>query len=68
MGGPVRKDKDFLFFAIEREREATSIGVAPTLYQELVLAEPLGAKPALAIADSVLRLALQRPLGSPLQR
>ncbi len=50
VGGPVRKDKDFLFFAIEREREATSIGVDPTLYKELVLAKPLGAQPAIAIA------------------
>ena len=46
IGGPVRKDKDFLFFAIERERESTNIVVNPTLYNELVLAEPLGAKPS----------------------
>jgi len=49
IGGPVRKDKDFLFFTLEREREATNITVDPTLYSELVLAEPLGAKPATAI-------------------
>lgn len=46
IGGPVRKDKDFFFFTLEREREATSLSVDPTLYHELVLAEPLGAKPA----------------------
>jgi hypothetical protein len=46
IGGPVRKDKDFLFFTLEREREATSLTVDPTLYHELVLAEPLGAKPS----------------------
>ena len=33
IGGPVRKDKDFLFFALEREREATSIAVNPTAFQ-----------------------------------
>ncbi len=49
IGGPVRKDKDFLFFTLEREREATSITVDPALYKELVLAEPLGAKPVTAI-------------------
>jgi Carboxypeptidase regulatory-like domain len=49
IGGPVRKDKDFFFFTLEREREATSLSVDPTLYQELVLAEPIGAKPALTI-------------------
>ena len=46
IGGPVRKDKDFLFFTIEREREATNIVVNPTLFNELVLAKPLGAQPA----------------------
>jgi hypothetical protein len=50
IGGPVRKDKDFLFFTLEREREATSIAVDPTSYNELVLAKPLGAQPAASIA------------------
>ena len=50
VGGPVRKDKDFLFFSLEREREATQIIVNPTLYKELVLAKPLGAQPAPTIA------------------
>src|SRR5579864_5110357 len=51
IGGPVRKDKDFLFFAIEREREATSIAVNPTYYNELLLAKQNGfpAQPANAI-------------------
>ena len=49
IGGPVRKDKDFLFFTLERERESTSIVVDPTSYNELVLAKPLGAQPAAAI-------------------
>jgi hypothetical protein len=46
IGGPVRKDKDFLFFALEREREATSLVENPALYQQLVLAKPIGAQPA----------------------
>jgi Carboxypeptidase regulatory-like domain/TonB dependent receptor len=49
IGGPVRKDKDFLFFTLEREREATSIIVDPNLYKELVLAKSLGAQPVSAI-------------------
>jgi hypothetical protein len=50
IGGPIRKDKDFIFFTLEREREATSIITDPTSYSELVLAKPLGAQPATAIA------------------
>jgi len=49
IGGPVKKDKDFIFFTLEREREATSIIVYPTLYNELTLAKPLGAQPAAVI-------------------
>ena len=48
-GGPIRKDKDFIFFTLERERESTSIITNPTFYNELVLAKPLGAQPAPAI-------------------
>ncbi len=51
IGGPVRKDKDFLFFALERERESTAIAVNPTAYNELVLAKGAGfaAQPATSI-------------------
>ncbi len=49
IGGPVRKSKDFLFFTLERTRESTSIVEDPSLYSQLVLAEPLGAKPASTI-------------------
>ena len=49
IGGPVRKSKDFLFFTLERTRESTSIVEEPSLYTQLVLAEPLGAKPASTI-------------------
>ena len=49
-GGPIRKEKDFIFFTLERERESTSIVVDPNSYNELVLAKPLGAQPATAIA------------------
>ncbi|PYT32194.1 MAG: hypothetical protein DMG58_10680, partial [Acidobacteria bacterium] len=45
IGAPVRKDKDFLFFAIERQREATNIVVDPTSYAELSLVTSLGAQP-----------------------
>jgi len=49
IGGPIRKDQDFIFFTLEREREATSIIADPTSYNELVLAKPLGAQPASTI-------------------
>jgi hypothetical protein len=51
IGGPVRKDNDFLFFAIERERDATSLSVNPTYYNELLLAKNAGlaADPATSI-------------------
>ena len=49
IGGPDRKNKDFLFFTLERTRESTSIVEDPSLYSQLVLAEPLGAKPAQTI-------------------
>ncbi len=49
IGGPIRKDKDFIFFTLEREREATSIAADPTAFSELTLAKPLGADPAAAI-------------------
>ena len=45
IGGPVRKDKDFLFFAIERLREHTAIPITPTAFNELTIAKPLGAQP-----------------------
>ncbi|HWZ34103.1 MAG TPA: carboxypeptidase regulatory-like domain-containing protein [Bryobacteraceae bacterium] len=53
IGGAVRKDTDFLFFAIEREREATSIAVNPTYYNELLLAKNAGlaAQPATSIPE-----------------
>ncbi|MBV8819415.1 MAG: TonB-dependent receptor, partial [Acidobacteriaceae bacterium] len=51
VGGPVRKDKDFLFFALERERETTAIAVNPTAFNELTLAKQNGfaAQPASSI-------------------
>jgi len=46
IGGPVRKDKDFLFFTLERQREATSIVTDGQAFKELSLVTSLGAKPA----------------------
>jgi len=43
VGGPVKKDKTFLFFAIERSREQTSINVNGTAYNnDLALAGVAG--------------------------
>ncbi len=46
IGGPVIKDKDFLFFALERQRESTSIVTDPTAFSELSLVTSLGANPS----------------------
>jgi len=42
----------FGFFAIERQREHTSLTESGTPYSELVLAEPIGAQPAPVIPDA----------------
>jgi len=49
ISGPVRKDKDFFFFAIERQREITNIVVNPAAVMELELVRNLGAQPAAII-------------------
>jgi hypothetical protein len=50
IGGPIRKDKDFGFFAYEALRERSSLSVTDLAFQELTLAVPLGAVPAHTIA------------------
>jgi hypothetical protein len=42
IGGPVKKDKTFLFFALERARENTSLNVTGTAYSELSLLKDAG--------------------------
>ena len=49
-GGPIRRDKDFGFFAYEGLRERSSLAVTDLAFQELTLAAPLGAVPAHTIA------------------
>ncbi len=49
LGGPIRKDKDFAFFALERQREHTAIPVTAEALTSLTLAEPIGADPVAAI-------------------
>lgn len=46
IGGPIRKDKDFGFFAYEGLRERSSISVDATSFAELSAASVLGAVPA----------------------
>src|SRR5215469_11706408 len=48
-GGPIKKDKLFAFFAMERQREQTSIAEDPVALSELQLVTNLGAKPAAII-------------------
>lgn len=50
-GGPLKKDKLFGFFAIERERESQSLAESGNAYNELVLAQKngLAAQPASTI-------------------
>jgi hypothetical protein len=50
IGGYLRKNKDFGFFAYEGLRERSQIAVTNLAYQELTLAIPLGAVPAHTIA------------------
>jgi len=37
IGGPIRRDKDFLFYALEREREHTAIPVTSSAFTELTI-------------------------------
>ncbi len=48
IGGPVKKDKTFLFFALEKQRERTNITIDPTSLKELNALVTLGvpAQPA----------------------
>src|SRR5215472_4532741 len=48
-GGPIKKDKLFAFFAMERQRENTSIAEDPIALSELKLVTNLGAQPAAII-------------------
>src|SRR5215467_10948889 len=49
VGGPIKKDKFFGFFAFERQREHTSIAESPNAFQQLSLVTSLGAQPATTI-------------------
>jgi hypothetical protein len=49
IGGPIKKDKLFAFFAFERQREHTSIAETTTAFQELSLVTNLGAQPAATV-------------------
>jgi hypothetical protein len=46
IGGPIKKEKLFAFFAYERQREHTSIAESPTALTQLNLVKSLGAQPA----------------------
>lgn len=49
VGGPIKKDKLFAFFAIERQREHTSIAEDPSALTQLNLVTGLGAQPAATV-------------------
>jgi hypothetical protein len=49
IGGPIKKEKLFAFFAIEREREHTSIAENPTALTQLNLVTSIGAQPAATV-------------------
>ncbi|WP_051670736.1 TonB-dependent receptor [Bryobacter aggregatus] len=51
VGAPIKKDKTFVFFAIERQREETSVGITAAAIRELTIAANagLGAKPVASI-------------------
>jgi hypothetical protein len=46
IGGPIKKDKLFAFFAYERQREHTSLAEDPTALTQLNLVTSLGAQPS----------------------
>src|SRR5262249_24200497 len=49
VGGPLKKDKLFGFFAYERQREHTSLAEQPSALAQLSLVSGLGAQPAAVI-------------------
>ncbi len=49
VGGPIRKDKDFGFFAYEGVRERSSLSVDANTFAELTLAKGLGAVPETSV-------------------
>jgi hypothetical protein len=49
IGGPIKKDKLFVFFAMERQREHTALAESPQAFQELSLVTNLGAQPSTTI-------------------
>ena len=49
VGGPIKKDKLFVFFAMERQREHTALAESPTAFSELSLVTSLGAQPSATI-------------------
>jgi len=49
IGGPIKKDKLFAFFAMERQREHTSLAESPSALSQLQLVTALGAQPAAVI-------------------
>src|SRR5258706_8461910 len=53
VGGPVKRDQTFLFFALERSREQTSLNVTPKAFSELTIlaANGFAAQPAPVIAQ-----------------
>src|SRR5215469_13419962 len=48
-GGPIKKDHLFAFFAMERQREHTSLAETPTALTQLNLVTALGAQPAATV-------------------
>ena len=49
VGGPIKKDKTFIFFTLERAREQTSLNVNGSALTQLALITNLGAKPVSSI-------------------
>jgi hypothetical protein len=49
VGGPIKKDKLFAFFAMERQREHTAIAETPAALTQLNLVTSLGAQPSATI-------------------
>src|SRR5258708_2151196 len=62
IGGPIKKDKLFAFFAYERQREHTSIAESPSALTQLNLVTALGAQPSATVPTPFYENRLNGPM------
>src|SRR5258708_7932446 len=62
IGGPIKKEKLFAFFAMERQREHTSIAESPSALTQLNLVTALGAQPSATVPTPFYENRLNGPM------